>query len=123
MPWLDRGADDRPSKERAPRGAPPSPPAPPGVMSANLGFRALHPLEHPRPALDGVLVPGRQADGELLIPRVAELSHALDELVGGARRGQVSEQRRGEEPLLLGARPDEVAAVKREIARVGRLVA
>ena len=36
MPWLDRGADDRPSKERAPRGVSPSPPVLPGVMSAEL---------------------------------------------------------------------------------------
>ena len=40
MPWLDRGAGNRPSKERAPRGAPPSPSAPPGATSAHFGSGA-----------------------------------------------------------------------------------
>src|SRR5262249_28820538 len=61
------------------------------------------------------------ADSELLVVGGGEAAHTLDELIGRARRRQVANQRGGEESLLLGTRPDEVALVEREVAGVGRL--
>src|SRR5262245_1053055 len=59
-----------------------------------------------------------QADGESLVAGGGEPAHALDEFIGRSRRGQVADQRGGEEALLLGSRPDEVALVECEVTGV-----
>src|SRR4029434_2528559 len=80
-------------------------------------------LEDAGPLLDRVLLPGGEADRELLIAGGGEPGHALHQLVGRARAGQVADERGGEKALFLRAGPDEVSLVQREVARVRGLVA
>ena len=126
MPCLDGGADDRPSKERAPWGAPPSPPAPPGVIR-ELGIQDTRRAVRPPRGQPGV--GGARGVQEAVAHEGVGLDHlgqgrALDlparRLGDGLRPDE--EHARGPEPASLADGLDDVAGDAGELRGAGTAV-